>query len=407
MKLPKWLSRKSSSLDLFSQIWGGRQSKAGPTITVDKALEVTTVLACVRSIANGVSQVPCQMFERTEGGGKRAADHPVAELLKFSPNPGMTAFDFWRTVVFHVALTGNAYVWIGRVGRKREVRVLEIIEPRRVQVDRKTSGLESTITYKVSADDGSQIVLPADQIWHIKGPSWNGWIGLDAIRYAREAIGLAIAMEESHADYHRNGARASGLLAVKEPMGDDKFTFLSAWLDRHAPDGDRAGKPMIMDRSATYTPFGMTGVDAQHLETRKHQIEEICRSFGVLPLMVGFSDKTATYASAEQMFIAHVTHTMTPWYAMLEQSAALALLTEDERKTNYFKFNANAMMRGAAKDRAEFYAKALGAGGHGTAYMVPDEVRALEDLDPIEGGDKLPVGATPAANPKTTETPNV
>jgi len=219
---------------------------------------------------------------------------------------------------------------------------------------------------------------------------------MDAVRLAREAIGLSIATESAHADLHRGSARVSGLLSMRDPIGPDKFEFLSAWLDRHSESGDRAGKPIILDNDAKFTHLGMSGVDAQHLETRRHQIEEICRAFGVMPIMVGHSDKAATYASAEQMFLAHVVHTLAPWYERIEQSADLALLSAADLAAGYYtKFTPNALMRGAAKDRAEFYTKALGAGGHGTAWMTPNEVRALEEMDPIEGGDSLPAGAVP------------
>ena len=141
----------------------------------------------------------------------------------------------------------------------------------------------------------------------------------------------------------------------------------------------------------------MTGLDSQHLETRKHQIEEVCRFMGVMPIMVGYSDKTATYASAEQMFIAHVVHTLSPWYARIENSAAAYLLTKRERAAgHYFKFNANGLMRGSAKDRAEFYAKGLGSGGH-PGWVSPDEVRELEDMNPMGGeAAKLPPRNGPA-----------
>ena len=178
---------------------------------------------------------------------------------------------------------------------------------------------------------------------------------------------------------------------MKEPVCSDKFKFLSDWLDRHSEGGDRAGKPIILNNGAQFTSFAMTGVDAQHLETRKHQIEEICRAWGVMPIMVGHADKTATYASAEQMFLAHVVHTLAPWYERIEQSADINLLSEADRANGYYtKFTPNALMRGAAADRASFYSTALGSGGHGTAWMTRNEVRALEELDAIDGGDEFP-----------------
>jgi HK97 family phage portal protein len=169
---------------------------------------------------------------------------------------------------------------------------------------------------------------------------------------------------------------------------------LRAWISQHLAGSDNAGKPLILDRAAKYIQTAMSGVDAQHIETRKHQIEEICRHFRVIPIMVGYSDKTSTYASAEQMFIAHVVHTITPWATRFEQSAEAALLNDDLD----IKLDLKGLMRGAAKDRAEYYAKALGSGGS-PAWMTPNEVREDDGLDAIEGGDELPKLPTPASQP--------
>jgi HK97 family phage portal protein len=224
-------------------------------------------------------------------------------------------------------------------------------------------------------------VFAAEDIWHWRGPSWNSWMGLDATRMARDAIGLTMATEQSQAEFHKGGAKVSGLLSMKGTISDERFKFLAAWLDEHAIGGKRSGKPLVLDNEADFRPMQMTGVDAQLIETRKHQIEEVCRAFGVMPIMVGHADKTATYASAEQMFLAHVVHTLSPWYERIEQSADINLLTEPERAAgHYAKFTPNALMRGAAKDRAEFYAKALGAGGH-PAWATQNEIRDFEDMD--------------------------
>ena len=362
------------------------------------AIEVATVLACVRVIANGMSQVPFRVFQDQGNGKSVAVDHPLYDLIYRRPNAWQSSYEFRETLTFHTALTGNAFVWKGMVGSDRTIRTLEPIEPRMMTVER---AADQTLTYKVTADDGATVTFAADEIWHIRGPSWNSWMGLDATKMARDAIGLSIAIETTQADSAKHGAKVSGLLSTDGVLSADKFEFLSKWLDKHATGGERADKPLILDNGAKFTPLQMTGVDAQHLETRKHQIEEICRAFGVMPIMVGHADKTATYASAEQMFLAHVVHTLSPWYERIEQSADTQLLTAQERADGYYtKFTPNALMRGAAKDRGEFYAKALGAGG-APAWMKPNEVRALEELDALPDGDVLygPSNAAPPGEP--------
>jgi HK97 family phage portal protein len=204
---------------------------------------------------------------------------------------------------------------------------------------------------------------------------------------------------------HKGSAKMSGIYSVDGSLSKEKYDFLAAWLDKYAMGGERAGKPMILDLGAKFTPTQMTGVDSQHLETRAFQITEICRGFRVMPIMVGYSDKAATYSSAEQMFIAHVVHTLSPWYERIEQSADVNLLTEEERKQGYYtKFTPNALMRGAARDRAEFYTRMVGSVNATPGIMTRNEIRALEELPPIEGGDEL-FDPTPKAAPASAVDP--
>jgi HK97 family phage portal protein len=253
-----------------------------------------------------------------------------------------------------------------------------------VLVDRKS---DMSITYQVMFEDGRSPILTEADVWHIRGPSWNSWMGIEAVKYARDAIGLSMALETSHSRLHKNGLQPSGTYSIEGSLAEKDHARLHAYLEKYYGGQDNAGRPLILDRSAKWLSRAMSGVDAQHIETRNHQIEEICRHFRVIPLMVGYSDKTATYASAEQMFIAHVVHTITPWVTRFEQSAERALLGPDENLD--IRFDLKGLMRGAAKDRAEYYAKALGSGG-APAWMTQNEVREDDGLDPIDGGDELP-----------------
>ena len=371
-------SRKSS-LDVFRDIYGGRTAKSGVTVNTQRALEVATVLACCKVIAEGIAQVPWRVYQDVDGSRVVAKDHPLYPLISVRPNRWQTSFEFRETLAFHTILCSNAFVFPGRVGSARELRELVIIEPGRVTVRKRE---DDTLEYKIRADDGSEQVFPEGTIWHIKGPSWNGWMGMEAVKLLREAIGLSIATEEAHATFHKNGAKVSGLLSVKDPIGIERFKELGAWLDLHGVGGERENKPLILDMGADFKSMSMSGVDAQHLETRDHQIGEICRGLRVMPIMIGHAgDQAPTFASAEQFFLAHVTHTLMPWYQRLEQSADANLLTPEERAQGYYtKFNPNALMRGAASDRGQFYAQGLGAGGH-PAWLTPNDVRELEDME--------------------------
>lgn len=369
-----------SSWRFWKEVFGaGRDAKSGVTVTALRALEVATVLACCKVVAEGIAQVPWRLYFEQNGSRKIASDHPVYGTINRRPNRWQTSFEFRETLAFHMMLCSNAFVFLGKVGSAREVRELLPIEPGRVTVKK---AADNSLSYDIRADDGSTQSFPADAIWHLRGPSWNGWMGMEAVKLAREAIGLSIAMEEAHATFHKNGAKVSGLLALKTSISADKFGFLAAWLDKHQIGGERENKPLILDNDADFKSWTMSGVDAQHLETRKHQIGEICRAFRVMPIMIGHAgDQAPTFASAEQFFLAHVVHTLLPWYTRIEQSADVNLLSDADRAAGYYtKFNPNALMRGAAADRGAFYAQGLGSGGH-PAWLTPNDVRDLEDME--------------------------
>jgi len=389
---------KISSRDLMNEIFRGRESRSGEPVTVKTALDVTTVFDCVRVIAEGISQVPFRLFQEANGKRKPAKDHPLFDVLHRKPNPWQTSFEYRETKMFHALLTGNAYSFKNMVGSRREIRELIPIEPNRVEVKQLP---DLTLVYIITAPNGEKKTFPQDMIWHIKGPSWNSWLGLEAVTLAREAIGLAISTEATQSDLHKNGVQTSGTYSVDSVLEVDQYEVLQKWI---AENFNNSG-PMILDRSAKWSSNQMSGVDAQHLETRKLQIEEVCRAFRVMPIMVGHSDNTGTYASAEQLFIAHVTHTLSPWYVRIEQSVNANLLTDADRKKGIFaKFTVQALLRGAAKDRAEVFARALGSGGS-PAWMTQNEIRALEEMDSIEGGDTLFSGSNSgedSAKPTTT-----
>lgn len=377
----------------------GREASSGVIVTTQAALEVSTVLACCRVISEGVAQVPWHVYQEKDGR-KRIVSGGLDNLLYRRPNAWQTSFEFRETLMFHVILTGNAYVFVNRVGPDREITELIPIEPKQVDVKQNR---DMSLEYRVtSALTGEQKLFAADAIWHLRGPSWNSWLGLDAVKLARNAIGLSSTLEQGQAEFQKNGARSSGILSVEGNLAADQYDQLSKWLDRHQVGGDRSGKPLIVDRASKFHALNASSVDQQLLETRKHQIEEICREFRVFPQMVGHAgDQTPTFASAEQFFLAHVVHTLMPWYQRAEQSADVNLLTDDQRRAGFYtKLNPNALMRGAAKDRAEYYAKGLGSGGS-KGWLTQNDVRGLEEMElsAEPEADKLPQPIAKPANP--------
>lgn len=369
--------------DLPAEILGLAASKSGKSVTVSNALKVATVLACVRVISEGVAQVPFRLLRKDGRDTLEARDHMLWSVLHRKPNEVTTSFGFRETLIIHAALTGNGFAFINRNNRG-EVLELINIEPNAVTI-KKSDMMGQPPKYEVSGRNNAKHTFPAEAILHIQGPSWDGIDGMEVVKLAREAIGLAMATEEAHSRLHANGARPGGLLSVEGTLGKDQFAALKKWLTDNYEGSDNAWKTMILDRSAKFLPMALSGVDAQHLETRRFQIEEICRIFRVMPIMVCSQDKSSTYAGAEQNFLAHVVHTLGPWFERIEQAFDCQLLTDAERKAGYYtKLEERGLLRGALKDTAEYIYKLCGLG-----VLTRNEGREMLDLNPITGLDEL------------------
>lgn len=370
-----------STRDLYKELLTQAGVKSGVQVNWKTALQASTALGCARVIAEGIAQVPFKLFKERVGGGMDAAkDHGLFELLSLKPNDWQTSFEFREQLGLHLAFMGNAYVYKVR-GLRGEIVELLPYDPNLVTVKR--NGWDTT--YQVQTIDGGTTPVAKEDMWHLRGLSWDGVSGLPGIKLAREVIGLSLAMEEHSARMFGNGAKVGGILSTEGKLDKDQTSILRESWQAAQGGGANAYKTAILSGGLKWTPLAMTGVDSQHLEQRRFEVENTCRFFRVMPIMVMQADKAATYASSENMFIAHVVHTLMPWYTRIEQSADVNLLTADERRQGYYsKFMAQALLRGASKDRAEYFAKALGSGGS-PAWMTQDEVRALEEMNPMGG----------------------
>ena len=393
MGLKSWLSSKFSrepaqNAAFEESFWRddlgiGMPSASGEVVNWKTALGVTTALRCGLTISDGISTVPCKIMRKDPATGRRteAVDHPLYDVLNYEFNGWMDPLQGLETMAMHTVFTGNGIAFVNKVGPRGARRIVEIIPimPECVRVEQKD---DYSLEYHVSAKDGTSQIFPAEAIWHMRGPSWNGYLGMDVTRQAREALGLAMATQNAHAKRFGNGIQTTGMYSVDGELDTSQYKALRAYIERHYVGAKNSGKPIILDKNAKWSQMDLSGVDAQHLETRKYQVEEICRGYGVLPIMVGHSDKNATYASAEQMFLAHAVHTIRPWHRRFERSMKRALLTKEEIRAGYYiKFFDTELLRGAAKDRAEYYWRFFQMG------MSPNEILALEDQDGFEGGD--------------------
>lgn len=371
--------RKMDTLDLFREVFGTRSTWAGKDITLATAMQVSTALACGRVIAEGLAMLPWKVLRASGRAILPAVEHPLYERLAIAPNPLQTAFEFVETMGLHLAFCGNAYAWITTVSRR--IDALYLLEPGWVTVKYKWP---EPPTYEVRHPDGQRFTLSASEVWHLRGPAWSAYAGMEFLSLARQALGLSMAIEEGQAGLQSRGVSMPGFLAVEGTLTADQQQKLRGWIEKEHAGSVNAGRPMVLDRASKWVSTAMSNVDAQTLEQRRMQVEEVCRFMRVLPIMVGHADKTATYASSEQMFLAHAMYTLGPWARRLEQSASRRLLTSEERAGGlYTLLNEKALLRMSAREQAEYLSRLVLSG-----IIVRNEAREKLDLNPLDGLDE-------------------
>ena len=361
-------------------------SSAGKVVTERSAMQMTAVYACVRILSEAVAGLPLHFYKYNEDGSKqKAVDNPLYHLLHDEPNPEMTSFVFRETLMTHLLLWGNAYAQIIRNG-KGEVVALYPLMPNKMQVDRDENG---KLYYTYSRSDteaktmeGITVRLEPRDVLHIPGLGFDGLVGYSPIAMAKNAIGLAIATEEFGSKFFANGAAPSGVLehpgTIKDPT-----RVREAWQSQFGGSGN-SGKVAVLEEGMKYTPISISPEQAQFLETRKFQINEIARIFRVPPHMLADLEKSS-FSNIEQQSLEFVKYTLDPWVIRWEQSLSRSLLTPDEKKRYFFKFNLEGLLRGDYQSRMNGYAIARQNG-----WMSANDIRELENLDRIpseQGGD--------------------
>jgi HK97 family phage portal protein len=368
----------------YSFYMGG--SSAGKNVNERSAMQMTAVYSCVRILAEAVAGLPLHLYRYKEDGGKeRAIDNNLYHLLHDEPNKEMSSFIFRETLMTHLLLWGNAYAQIIRNG-KGEVVALYPLMPNKMQVDRDENG-ELYYIYTRSSDEaktmeGVTVYLTPRDVLHIPGLGFDGLVGYSPIAMAKNAIGLAIATEEYGAKFFANGAAPSGVLehpgTIKDPS-----RLRENWNSTFGGSAN-SGKVAVLEEGMKYTPISISPEQAQFLETRKFQIDEIARIFRVPPHMVGDLEKSS-FSNIEQQSLEFVKYTLDPWVIRWEQSLSRALLNEDEKRKYFFKFNLEGLLRGDYESRMSGYAVARQNG-----WMSANDIRELENMDKIsaeDGGD--------------------
>ena len=359
-------------------------SSSGRRVTERTAMQMTAVYSCVRILSETLASLPLHIYESSETNSRKATKHPLYKLLHDEPNPEMTSFIFRETLMTHLLLWGNAYAQIIRNG-KGEVLALYPLMPDRMRVDRDEYG-QLYYEYMLSDSDANAkesgaVRLSTQDILHIPGLGFDGLVGYSPIAMAKNAIGMAIATEEYGAAFFANGATPSGILThpgvIKNPEA-----MRESWSKGFG--GRNSHKVAILEEGMNYTPISIAPNEAQFLETRKFQLNEIARIFRVPPHMVGDLEKSS-FSNIEQQSLEFVKYTLDPWVSRFEQAMTRRLLTDDEKKKYYIKFNVDGLMRGDYQSRMNGYATARQNG-----WMSANDIRALENLDLIsdeEGGN--------------------
>ncbi len=364
----------------FWQEWFGT-SASGKNVTVDKALQLSTVWACVRLLSESVSTLPLKLYRRLpDGSREQAKDHPLFRLLCRTPNAEMTPQRFMLMVVASICLRGNAFVEKKMIGTR--VVALVPLLPQYMRVKREDSGrLKYTYT-----ENGVERVIPEKNLMHIRGFGLDGVCGMLPVTMGREIFGSAMSAEEAAAKVFAQGMQASGILSGDTTLTPKQREDLRAGLTAFM-GSQNAGKIMVAEAGLKYQGITMNPEAAQMLESRSFNVEEMCRWFRVPPFMVGHMDKQSSWASSVEAQNLHfLTNSLRPLLVNIEQEITRCLIGEADADEFFAEFAVEGLLRADSTARAAWYNTALQNG-----WMSRNEVRRLENLPPIEGGDVFTV----------------
>ena len=352
-------------------------SSSGKSVNEKTALQTTAVYACVRILAETIASLPLHTYRYSTGGKEKAMNHPLYYLLHSEPNPEMTSFVFRETLMGHLLLWGNAYAQIIRDGRGRVLGLYPLL-PSKMLVNRTDQG----ILFYQYEKDGRTYFLPDTDVLHIPGLGFDGLVGYSPVAMAKNAIGMAIATEEYGAKFFANGASPGGVLehpgVVKDPG-----KIRESWNAVYQGSGN-AHRVAVLEEGMKFQPIGIPPEQAQFLETRKYQLNEIARIFRIPPHMIGDLEKSS-FSNIEQQSLEFVMYTLDPWVIRWEQAIQRALLSGGEKRQYFVKFNVDGLLRGDYQSRMNGYAV-----GRQNGWLSANDIRELENLNRISpelGGD--------------------
>lgn len=350
------------------------QQVAGQVVTEKTVMQLSTVWACVRLIAETIATLPLQVYERTGTGRETAPRHPLYDIIHTQPNATTTASVFWEAVVVAMLMGGNGVVEPKRIGDK--LIALNFLNPCRLSCSR----VKGKRVWRYTNADGTQRTLTDTQVFRIPGFTMDGDWGVSSVVYGAGVFGSALAAANASNSTFEKGMLPTVAFSLPGKLNERDRDDFRAMIKRIS-GALNAGESPVLENGLTAAPLGINPVDAQLLESRNFSVEEICRWFRVPPFMVGHTTNSTSWGTGiEQQMIGFLTFTLRPWLTRIEQAINMNLLSPTDRPKFYAEFNVEGLLRADSAGRAAFY-KAMTDGGMETR----DEVRARENLPPMGG----------------------
>ena len=359
---------------------------SGKTVNEFTAMQTTAVYSCVRILAEAVASLPLHVYRYKENGKERVYNHHLYHILHNEPNTEMSSFVFRETLMSHLLIWGNAYAQIIRDGAGRVVALYPLL-PNKMTVSRDKNG-EIYYIYTTTSDenpnfkDYGSVVLRKQDVLHIPGLGFDGLVGYSPIAMAKNAVGMTIAIEEYGASFFANGANPGGVLEHPGVLKDPK-KVRDSWNEVYRGTAN-AHKIAVLEEGMKYQQIGIPPEEAQFLETRKFQINEIARLYRIPPHMVGDLEKSS-FSNIEQQSLEFVKYTLDPWVIRWEQAMQRSLLLPKEKQEFFIRLNVDGLLRGDYQSRMNGYSVARQNG-----WLSANDIREMEDMNPIpdeEGGN--------------------
>ncbi len=369
-----------------------QMTAAGIEVEVDKVLEIDTILACVRVLAESMACLPLNLKKRNPDGSRvDAEDHPIQELVRWQPNEEMTAYDMRMGMMIDSLVRGSGYAQVRRDGQGRVIDLWPLyarqMKPKRTPA-KEGGRLVYIYSQMEGGKKGNEVMLEMNEVLRIQVLPNGGLLSESLIYLQREAIGAAKASEQYSSEFFANGGVVSGVVEVPEEMSEAAYLRLKKdWVESHSRKGKRHGIP-ILEGNAKFNPIALNHEETQLLGTRKYQRSTLAGIFRVPAHMINDLEK-ATFSNIEHQDLNFVKHTLRPWMTNWEQRCRMTLLSKEERKTLYFKHNDRDLLRGDFPSRAEAYSLLVNCG-----VMSPNDAREAEDMNKYTGGDKYMVNGT-------------